>query len=214
MKLKGIIFDIDGTLISTNELIFASFNHVTQKYLNRTYSDEEIIGLFGPTEDFILKLLMKDKYEEARKDYFGFYIKNHDNMTKKIDGLEDLIRDIKSRGILLSIYTGKGKTSTEITLRELHIYDYFDLIISGDEVAEHKPSPEGIEMFINKFDLSKESVLMVGDAPADVHAARNANVKIASVLWDSYAIDEVKKLGSDYYFSTVKEFSDFIYQNI
>lgn len=214
MKIKGIIFDIDGTLISTNKLIFASFNHVTQKYLNRVYTDKEIIGLFGPTEDYILKLLMKDKFEEARKDYFEFYTQNHDNMTKKIDGVPELIQKIKSEGLLLSIYTGKGKTSTEITLKKLGIYDYFDLIISGDDVTEHKPSPEGIETFLDKFKLQTESVLMVGDAPADVFAARNANVKIASVLWDSYAEDEVRELGSDFYFSTVREFSDFIFQNI
>lgn len=214
MKIKGIIFDIDGTLVSTNELIFASFNYVTKKYLNRIYSDKEIISFFGPTEDYILKRLMKDKYEEAREDYFDFYIQNHDKMTKKIDGVLELIKKIKSRGIPLAIYTGKGKTSTEITLKKLGIYEYFDLIISGDDVAEHKPSPEGIQIFLNQFQLKPETVIMVGDAPADVFAARNANVKIVSVLWDSYAEDEVRKLESDYYFSSVSEFSDFIFQNI
>jgi len=115
---------------------------------------------------------------------------------------------------MLSIYTGKGRTSTEITLEKMGIKNYFDMIISGDDVENHKPSPEGINLFLEKFNLSTEHVLMVGDAPADAIAARNADVKIASVLWDSYAEDEVKKLGSDYYFYTVKEFSDFIFSKI
>jgi len=214
LKLTGIIFDIDGTLISTNELIFKSFNHVTEKYLGKSFSDSEIIGFFGPTEDVILKDLMKNQYEEARKDYFDFYSSEHNELTKKIDGISELIENIKSRGIFLSNYTGKGKTSTEITLRKLNIYNYFDLIITGDDVEFHKPSPEGIEIFVKKFNLNRENVLMVGDAPADIHAAKNANIKIASVLWDSYAEDEVKKLGSDFYFSTVKEFSDFVFKNL
>lgn len=214
MKIKGIIFDIDGTLISTNELIFASFNHVTKKYLNKSFSDAEIISLFGPTEDYILQKMMKEKYEEARKDYFEFYSTNHDRMTKKIDGIYELIKSMKEKNIFLSIYTGKGRTSTKITLEKLGIINFFDMIISGDDVENHKPSPEGINVFLNEFNLNPENVLMVGDAPADIYAARNANVKVASVLWDSYAEDEVKKLGSDFYFSTVKEFSDFIFKNL
>jgi len=214
MKIKGIIFDIDGTLISTNELIFASFNHVANKYLNKNFSNEEIIELFGPTEDYILKEMMKENYEIARRDYFEFYSANHNKLTKQIIGIAELIQSIKLNQIMLSIYTGKGRTSTEITLEKLDIKNYFDMIISGDDVENHKPSPEGITLFLEKFNLSPENVLMVGDAPADVIAARNADVKIASVLWDSYAEDEVKKLRSDYYFYTVKEFSDFIFLNI
>ena len=214
MKIKGIIFDIDGTLISTNELIFASFNYVTNKYLNKIFSNDEIIGMFGPTEDYILKKMMGDKYEIARKDYFDYYRNNHDIMTKKVDGMYELIKKIKEKNIFLSIYTGKGRTSTEITLEKLSIKNFFDLIISGDDVEIHKPSPEGITIFLEQFSLLPENVLMVGDAPADIYAARNANVKVASVLWDSYAEKEVRELGSDYYFSTVDEFSDFIFSNI
>ena len=77
MKFKGIIFDIDGTLTSTNELIFASFNHITEKYLAKTYSTDEIIDLFGPTEDKILTDICGDNSEIAKKDYYDFYTNNH-----------------------------------------------------------------------------------------------------------------------------------------
>jgi len=51
----GFIFDIDGTLTSTNQLIFDSFNFIAKKYLNRAFTDEEIVAMFGPAEDVILK---------------------------------------------------------------------------------------------------------------------------------------------------------------
>ena len=70
-KFDGFIFDIDGTLASTNELIFSTFRYITKKYLNKNISDEEIIELFGPTEDVILKMFMKDDYEEARNAYLN-----------------------------------------------------------------------------------------------------------------------------------------------
>ena len=76
-RFKGIIFDVDGTLTYTNQLIFDSFNHIAEKYIGKRFSDEEIIELFGPTEDVILKEICKDDYESARKDYYSYYKDNH-----------------------------------------------------------------------------------------------------------------------------------------
>ncbi|MGE5804266.1 MAG: HAD family hydrolase [Ignavibacteria bacterium] len=206
-KYKGIIFDIDGTLTSTNELIFASFNYVARKYLNRIFSDEEIRSLFGPTEDVILKQWCGENYEKARKDYYDFYTENH-HMADLYPGIKEILKDLKSRKIFLSVYTGKGKNAAAITLKKLGIYNYFDLIITGDDVKEHKPSPEGIHIFLEKFKLKKEEALMIGDAIADIKAARKAGIKIASVVWDSYAKEEIMNLGSDYVFNTVEELKE------
>jgi len=208
-KYKGIIFDIDGTLTSTNELIFASFNYVAEKYLNRTFSDKELISFFGPTEDVILKQWCGENYEKARKDYYDFYSEHH-HMADLYPGIKEILKDVKSKNIFLSIYTGKGKDAATITLKKLGIYDYFDLIITGDDVKEHKPSPEGIHIFLEKFNLKKEEVLMIGDAISDIKAARKAGIEIASVVWDTYAKEEIMKLGSDYVFNTVDELKEYL----
>lgn len=209
-RFKGIIFDVDGTLTYTNQLIFDSFNHIAEKYLGRRYSDEEIISLFGPTEDVILKEICKVDYELARKDYYGYYKDNH-SIAQLYEGIKTLIIDIRNAYILLSIFTGKGKTSALITLNELGLTDYFDMIISGDDVQNHKPSPEGIHKFLEMFDLDPKDVLMIGDAPSDIIAAKEAGVEIASVVWDSYSEDEVRKLNSNNIFHTVDELRDFIF---
>jgi pyrophosphatase PpaX len=208
-KFTGIIFDIDGTLTSTNELIFATFNYIAEKYLHKHFSDKEITKMFGPTEDVILKQWCPDNYEAARKDYYDFYEKNH-SMADLYPGIIEILDILKKKNILLSIYTGKGRDASIITLKKLKIYDYFDLIITGDEVKEHKPSPEGITLFLEKFNLPKDKVLMVGDAPADIKASRTAGVKIASVIWDSYSKDEVLKLNPDYLFNSVAELKEFL----
>lgn len=210
-RFKGIIFDVDGTLTFTNQLIFDSFNHITKKYLGKSYSDDEIIALFGPTEDVILKEICKEEYESARKDYYAYYKNNHD-IARLYDGIKELIIDIYNSGILLSIFTGKGRTSALITLDELGLTNYFDMIVSGDDVENHKPSPEGIEMFLNKHNLNPTEVLMIGDAPSDIIAARECGVEIASVVWDSYAEDEVRKLNSKNLFHSVDELRNFIFK--
>ena len=211
-KYKGVIFDIDGTLTYTNRLIFDSFNHITVKYLSKKYSDEEIIEFFGPTEEVILKQLCKENFEQARKDYYDYYKANH-SIAQLYDGIRELIIDLKKENVLLSIFTGKGRTSSLITLEELGLIEFFNLIVTGDDVENHKPSPEGIIKFLKKFNLNPQNVLMIGDAPSDIFAANESGVDVASAVWDSYSEEEVKKLNSKNAFHSVDELRKFIFNN-
>lgn len=210
---KGIIFDIDCTLTSTNQLIFKSFNHIAEKYLGKTFTDEEIISLFGPTEDVILERLCGENYEDAKADYYNFYRKNH-HMADLYPGIPELLQEIKRKNVLLSIFTGKGRQASLITLEELDILSYFDFIVSGDDVNNHKPSSEGLLKFINEFNMSKDEVLMVGDSVSDVKASKEAGIQIASAMWDNYSPEIVKTMGSDYYFYSVSELYQFLSERI
>lgn len=205
----GFIFDIDGTLTSTNQLIFDSFNYIAKKYLNRSFTDNEIISLFGPTEDVILKELCGDRYEEARKDYYKFYSDNH-SMAELYPGMKEILEYLKNKNYPLGIFTGKGREASMITLKELGVDHYFDLIVTGDDVKNHKPSSEGILKYVNHFGLKKEKVLMIGDSVSDVMASKEARIKVASALWDSYAKEKVQALESDFYFNSVEELREFL----
>ncbi len=213
-QFDGIIFDIDGTLAATHDLIFASFNHVAEKYLHKHLTTEEIVALFGPTEDAILKDWMKEHYDSARDDYYNFYEAQHNEMAQIFPGLYDTIELIKSKNIPLGIFTGKGKDSSLITLKAIDLLKYFDLIITGDDVEEHKPSPEGIHKFLDTYKLEPSRVLMIGDAVFDVIAAREAGVQSALVLWDDYSRSKYSDVDADYVFRSVNEFSLFISNNI
>ena len=127
-------------------------------------------------------------------------------MHNYYDGIKSLIIDINNANILLSIFTGKGRTSALITLDELGLTDYFDMIISGDDVLNHKPSPEGIIKFLKKHNFNPSDVLMIGDAPSDIIAANEAGVEIASVIWDSYSEDEVRKLNRIIFFTQLMNY--------
>lgn len=209
----GFIFDIDGTLTSTNQLIFDSFNFIAKKYLNRTFTDDEIISLFGPTEDVILKEWCGDQFKEAREDYYKYYSDNH-AMAELYPGMKEILEYLKSKKYPLGIFTGKGREASLITLKKLGVDYYFDLIVTGDDVENHKPSPEGILKFVKHFGLNPERVLMIGDSVSDVIASKEAGIKIASVLWDSYGKEKVKTLQSDYYFYSAVELNRFIFNNV
>ena len=207
----GFIFDVDGTLTSTNQLIFDSFNFIAKRYLNKTFSDDEIVAMFGPTEDVILKEWCGDNFEEARTEYYKYYSDNHWK-AKLYPGIKEILDYLKSKKFPLGIFTGKGREATMITLKELEVDNYFNLIVTGDDVANHKPSAEGILKFVNHFKLKNERVLMIGDSVSDVKSSKEAGIKVASALWDSYGHEKVKTLQSDYYFYSVDELRKFLMQ--
>ncbi|HTO93660.1 MAG TPA: HAD hydrolase-like protein, partial [Bacteroidota bacterium] len=78
-----------------------------------------------------------------------------------------------------------------------------DMIVSGNDVARHKPDPEGIRKFIAAFALPPADVLMVGDAAGDITASRGAGATSVAVLWDSYDRERVLRSGPDLVFHDV-----------
>jgi HAD superfamily hydrolase (TIGR01549 family) len=213
-KFSCIVFDIDGTLVSTNELIFASFNHVTNKYLNKSLSPEEIIALFGPPEDIILVEWFGEISEQVKEEYYRFYTDNHKKMAVEIEGLKEVLELIKFKSVPMSIFTGKGRKTSLITLQQIGMLDYFDLLVTGDDVKNHKPFPDGLIKIMEHYNADPGEVLLIGDAPSDIEAAKAAGIKSATVLWDCYAVEKVYELKGDYYFSTVKELKEFISDHI
>ena len=205
-QFSCVIFDVDGTLTQTNELIFASFNHVANKYLGKTLSKQEIIALFGPPEEGgLVRLLGEEVGGAAREDLYSFYSTHHNRMASLHVGIQELLIFLKSRGTKLAVFTGKGRRTTDISLCTLNIAQYFDIIVTGSEVANHKPHPEGIQRVLNALDLNPPDVLMVGDALSDIKASRAAGVKVAAAAWDSYDRDRLLQAPADYVFHSAGE---------
>ncbi len=204
--ISGVLFDLDGTLTYTNELIFATFEYVAQKYVKRTFTKQEIVALWGPTEEVgVAQFVEKEALPEAMEDYYRFYRENHRAMAGLYPGIREIFEFLKQRKIVVGLFTGKGSKTTEITLEEVGIKQYFDMVVSGDDVSNHKPSSEGIHRFLRQYSLDPHNVVMVGDAVADVIAATDAGVLIIAAAWDSYAKEQLLQMQVDSVCHTVEE---------
>ncbi len=117
-----------------------------------------------------------------------------------------VLQTIKRFGVKSALFTGKGKQTTQITLEECHIEQYFECLVTGSDVNEHKPSSEGLQIIMDRLGLHPSEMLMVGDAVVDVAAARAAGVQMAAAVWDSYGKEAVLQLKADFVFHTVHEF--------
>ena len=207
MSLKCIIFDMDGTLTQTNQLIFDSFNFIVQKYQGKTLTPPEITALFGPPEEgALIPIVGEERLPQAMKEYLSYYRENHGRLARLYPGIREVLNDVKQRGKLLALFTGKGIHTTTITLEEFGLQDLFDCVVTGNDVVNHKPSAEGIQKILDQFALEPYEAIMVGDSVADVKASRGAGVQIAAVLWDSYAKERVLQMQTDFLFHNVTEF--------
>ena len=210
-KLKCVIFDMDGTLTHTNRLIFDSFNYIAEKYAGRTYTEPEITAMFGPPEEgALLQVVSEREIDEVMKDYLGFYRNRHGDLARLFPGIRELLAFLQEHKVHLALFTGKGRHTTAITLEEFGLTSFFDYVVTGNDVVNHKPSAEGINKILARFTLTPDEALMVGDSVADVRASHEAGVKIASVLWDSYSKEKVLQMNADYVFHDVDEFSHWL----
>ncbi len=209
--LSCAIFDIDGTLTRTNELIFASFNHVAQKYLRRTFPPEEIVRLFGPPEEGALRVMFGDELVQTALDELcAYYAEHHAAMASVHPGITEILGFLRDHGVQLAVFTGKGRRTAMITLDALQLTSFFDMVVSGNDVVRHKPDPEGILKVMSAFGTLPDRTLMIGDSVGDIKASRAAGVRMATVLWDAHDRERVLQAAHDLVFDSTGEFLEWL----
>ena len=194
-KIDTILFDLDGTLIDSKELIFSSFVYTFEKFRpGYKLSDEELNSFF-----FFFFMQTFSRYSNDEKEidemikyYREYNISNHDEMIKPMSNAKQTLKKLHSRGYALGIVSSKKDDLVIRGLEVCGLIDYIDLVIGCDDVKNHKPAPDGILMAIDK--LHAKNVLYVGDHPNDIKAGKNANVKTVACL---YATDLDKLLAEE-----------------
>jgi pyrophosphatase PpaX len=214
-RVSCVIFDMDGTLTQTNELIFASFNHLARKYLGKEFTPAEVVSFFGPPEEGAIACAFgNEPVDRLMDELCDFYREHHQRMARLHPGVEDLLRSLKERGAILAIFTGKGRRTAGITLEMTGVKGFFDLVVSGNDVVNHKPHPEGIMKILATFKLTPGEALMVGDSLSDIRASRAAGVPMAAVVWDSYDRVRVAEASRDCVFDTAEALSGWLLPRI
>ena len=185
-KISLVIFDLDGTLAGTHQLIFDSFNFVMNKYKSTVLTPQEIMSYFGPPEEVCLKNMIGDNsFVWAWRDYLDYYDKHLDE-TLVFEGIPELLKDLKSSGVFLGIFTGKGKETTYSTLKFHGVLDLFDVVVTGSGVKNHKPHPEGVELALRKLKVQNKNAVVVGDAMADYKASVSSGAHFIAAMYDPF----------------------------
>lgn len=116
-KIDTILFDLDGTLIDTNELIISSFLHTLNHYYPERYQRQDVLPFMGPTLVETFTSIDKDRADEMVHMYRAFNKENHDVLVKEFSGVYETVRTLKESGYKLGIVTTKMLDVVEKGLR-------------------------------------------------------------------------------------------------
>ena len=214
-RLKGIIFDMDGTLTSTLPLIVHCVNEISELYLDRKMTLDQVIGTFGPPAREIVGRLTSPLGEsESRRaidDYYECYNRELPHRALLFPGMEDLLHRLRESGKHLAVFTGVERKLMDLTLDTFRLRQYFHTLVAGDDVTRPKPDPEGVQLALRKLKLQPAEALMVGDSPNDVNAGKQAGVATAAALWSPEGRGDPTTAGPDYTFRSIRELSDFFF---
>jgi len=189
--IKGLIFDLDGTLVDSLSITFDAFNHGITQLGGKRHTPHEIMSYFGTGEDQIFtKILGADKAEAAYqscRDYFEAHL----GEMPLHNGIHELLDRALSASIPLSIFTGRSWNTTEVILKHHGLLNRFITVVASDHVNSPKPSPEGLYLALSRMKLEPQEVLFVGDSPMDIIAGRAAGSQSVAALWDLLAKREL-----------------------
>lgn len=182
-KIRCVLFDLDGTLIDTNQLIIDSFQYTLKHHLGLDVPAAEIILTFGRPLREILSGYSADKADDMMHTYREYNESRHDTTTRLIPGVKETLSELKAAGITLGVVTGKRR---ELALRGLRLFGLdacMTAVVTPEDTREHKPHPAPVLKALEILDEQPEHTIMVGDSLLDVACARAAGTYTAAVLW-------------------------------
>ncbi len=183
--LKAVLFDFDGTLADTFDIIHFAFQGIYKEFLNRTVTKQDIVALFGPPEDIIIEkeFASHGDIKPVLKHYYDLYHRHHPEYSQARPEMLDLMRLLKKRNLKVGIVTGKGDKSLQISLRHLFPEITFDVTVAGDQVQSPKPHPEGLAKALQVTGCTPEEAVFIGDSDFDIHAGKAIGMYTIGVTW-------------------------------
>ncbi len=196
-KINTVLFDFDGTIMDTNDVILQSWQHTFRTVEGKERPAEDIIETFGePLHVTMEKLLPQISVEEGSQIYRDFHYCNFIELIEVFPGILELLEELKARGYKTGIVTSRLWRTTEMGLKKYDMEQYFDAIVTCDDTDKHKPDPEPVNIALERLGSKPEEAIMVGDSMFDILCAKNAGVKAALVSW-ALAVSDGEKTGDN-----------------
>jgi pyrophosphatase PpaX len=195
------LFDFDGTLVDTTEMIHQSMRHATSSVLGRDdIPRETLLANVGKPLPRQMELIDAEKAESLLEAYRSHHEEHHDALIGEFPGVEESLARLRSAGILVAVVTSKRRLSVEMALKNFPgLRDVVDRFVTLEDTTQHKPSPEpllrGLELLGG---IPKESAAYVGDSPFDVQAAKAAGLTSVAVSWGAFSEDRLREAKPDH----------------
>lgn len=204
-EITTILFDLDGTLIDTNDLIIESFLHTLGKYYPDQYKREDVLPFIGPSLKETFGEIDGDRVEEMIRVYREFNIAHHDELVEEFDGVNETVAILKEKGFKLGIVTTKKLDIVQKGLDLTGLAPFFEVIVAFDDVSKLKPAAEPVLMALEQLNSTPAEAIMVGDNYHDILAGKNAGTKSAGVAWSAKGRAHLEEFEPDFMLENMRD---------
>jgi phosphoglycolate phosphatase len=203
MKFKGVIFDLDGTLVNSLEDLADSMNIVLQSLNFPTHGYDDYQNFIGSG----IRNLVCESLPESHKDeslinncfnmFIEVYSSNCINKTKPYEGIIGLLDKLVSLNMKLNVFSNKADELAKKIVLSL-LPDYFEAVIGLSSETYKKPDPSGALQICKNLEINPENIIYVGDSGIDMQTANNAGMYPVGVIWGYRTKEELISNGAKY----------------
>jgi pyrophosphatase PpaX len=199
--LKAALFDFDGTLVDTTEMIYQGMRHAAGTVLGRDdIPRETLLANVGQPLPRQMELIDAEKAELLLEAYRHHHEENHDALIQEFPQVAQALSRLRPAGIQVAVVTSKRQASVEMALNNFpDLRNVVDRFVTMEDTNEHKPHPEplwrGLELLGG---VPKAEAAYVGDSPFDVEAAKAAGLTSVAVSWGAFSEDRLREAEPDH----------------
>ncbi len=187
-KPKHFLFDLDGTLIDSIELIASSFRVTFKQHMHDPPPEQQWLETIGQTLHTQFSNFVDDeaKIERMILTYREHNERNHDKMVRGYPGVREAVSSLAGGAGEIGIVTSKIRRMAIRGLEHCGYGGVFETIIGSDDVDQHKPHPAPILKALDELSIAAKETIYIGDSPHDMRSGRAAGVQTGAVLWGPY----------------------------
>lgn len=214
MRIKNIVFDMDGTILNTIEDLYIAVNFALEKNGYPTRTLEEVTSFVGNGVKLLIERAMpkdvtREQFDICFKDFKGYYDIHKNDNTKAYDGVIDTMKELKAMGINMAVVSNKFDQGVKELANNM-FSGLLPVAIGESEKVAPKPDPSGVWLAMSKMGANFDDTVYIGDSDVDFNTAKNSKIDFIAVTWGFRPRSLHEKLGAKYIIDTPKEIIDTI----
>ena len=196
--IRGVIWDMDGTLLDTLGDISAALNQTLRAHNLPEHAPRETLDGIGHGSRYLCEWgsgLQGEALDLFTAEYRANAVNLKNPQTQPFEGIVSLLHDLRACGMKMGIYTNKPQLWTEKLVQRHLGESMFDCVIGTTPEGLLKPDPEGIFRMCRAWHLDVNDVVMIGDSEVDVQTAQTAGCRCICMTYGFGRMDEIRKMG-------------------
>ncbi|MCF7825275.1 MAG: HAD family hydrolase [Candidatus Marinimicrobia bacterium] len=194
MKIyNAYLFDADGTLFDTADLVCRCFQYVAQKYASISLTREIILSGYGlPLKGQLVTHLGADlDMNLILNDFVDYQLKILEDSVELFPGVKSTLEVLRNSGRKLAIVTSRKPTSLKRILEITDTSQYFDTLVTPEDTSLHKPNAEPALLALSRLGSSKTESVFIGDSQYDISCGSSAGMDTVFVNWSHMDSDDL-----------------------